>query len=136
MVELNEFLKEFPPFEENQKLDNEELLDILEFSIPATWQKAMVLQGFNPIESTIESFIKFCERLEFTEDLDQTAKGTKSQTDPKDGRTTGYACAKSSVGGKRKSREEGNMCPLHLTTDHDANDCKVLQAQANCMQGM
>ena len=28
------------------------------------------------------------------------------------------------------------MCPLHLTTDHDANDCKVLQVQTKRMQGM
>ena len=137
LVEINELLKQFPPFRDDQQLDTDELLEILEFAVPATWQKAMVLQGFDPLEHTVEEFVEFCERLEFSEDLDETVKGTKSQSDPKDGKSTGYSRAKSSAGGKKRKQEDGaTMCPLHLTTDHDANQCLVLRDQAKKMRGM
>jgi len=70
LVEINQLLNEFPPFGKNQALPEDELLDIAEFAIPAEWQRTMVLQGFDPMEHSINEFIEFCEHLEFAEGID------------------------------------------------------------------
>ena len=61
LSELNEYLKQFPPFEDNQEIDDEEIIDIIEFGIPGLWQKSMVLQGFDPMENTLADLVAFCE---------------------------------------------------------------------------
>ena len=59
--ELNEFLKEFPGFVEGQELQHDEVMDIAEYGVPATWQRAMVVHGFDPLDHTVPEFIEFCE---------------------------------------------------------------------------
>ena len=68
----------------------DKLMDIAEFSIPATWQKTMIMYGFDPANHTIHEFIEFCERIEFAEGNKQHAqlKEMKVQTD-QNGSTTG-----------------------------------------------
>ena len=64
VIEINEYLTFFPDPSStliSTKLPDDELLDLLEFSIPRAWQKQMVLQGFDPIEGTTEEFVRFCE---------------------------------------------------------------------------
>jgi len=68
-VEINQLLNDFLPFAADQALPEDKILDIAEFAVPATWQKAMVLQGFDPMGHLVNKFIEFCKRLEF-------AKGT------------------------------------------------------------
>ena len=65
--EMNEYLKQFPPFEDNQAIDDEEIIDIVEFGIPSSWQKSMVLQGFDPMENSLADLVAFCKRHKFTE---------------------------------------------------------------------
>jgi len=48
-------------------LPEDEILDIAEFVVPATWQKTMVLQHFAPTSHTVNKLIEFCKRLEFAE---------------------------------------------------------------------
>jgi hypothetical protein len=141
LVEINQYLKEFPPFAENQALPEDEILDIAEFAIPATWQKTMVLQGFDPTTHSINEFIEFCERLEFAEGFQPNSKTseTKSQADPS-GSSTGALMrpAKSSVRGNNKKKrknpdETGKFCILHQVSDHDSSECKVLNEQARRM---
>ena len=69
VLELNGYLTEFPTSNNNQanKLEDDEIMDILEFSLPSRWRSTMVLQGFNAAEKTTAEFIEFCERLEMTE---------------------------------------------------------------------
>ena len=71
------------PSNENNKLLMDKLMDIVEFSVPAMWQKAMIMHRFDPANHTIQEFIKFCERIEFSEGNEQNAqlKEMKSQTD-------------------------------------------------------
>jgi hypothetical protein len=78
VAELNAYLEDLPPFEDNQELDNIEIMDILENGVPNTWSKNIVLQGFDPMESTVTDFVAFCERHEFTEGtLDNSKEPTK-----------------------------------------------------------
>ena len=63
--EINKYLSDFPPSNEENKLPMEELMDIAEFSVPATWQKTMIMHGFDPANHTIHKFVEFCKRIEF-----------------------------------------------------------------------
>ena len=71
--EINGKLKEFPPFENNQSLPQEEILDIGEFATPSRWQREMIIQDFNPVENDVAALVNFCERMERTEESDGTA---------------------------------------------------------------
>ncbi len=85
--EMNQYLKQFPPFEDNQELDEDEIIDILEFGIPHLWQNNMVLQGFDPMESTLAELVDFCKRHEFTKgnktENSRNNKGTTSSDSDK-----------------------------------------------------
>ena len=64
---MNDQLVSYPGTGDNTdgtKLPKDEILDLLEFGIPNTWQKAMLLQDFDPQVHTVNDFVQFCERLE------------------------------------------------------------------------
>jgi hypothetical protein len=42
VAKLKSYLEEFPPFEDNQELDDTKIMDILENGLPNTWSKNMV----------------------------------------------------------------------------------------------
>ena len=67
LVEINEYLKLFPPFGESQSLPVDEILEIAEFASPAKWCKAMNMHGFEATAHTPSEFVEFCECLEFVE---------------------------------------------------------------------
>eukprot|EP00957_Ditylum_brightwellii_P079883 6075636-Ditylum_brightwellii.AAC.1 len=48
--ELNRYLKDFPDHNgtPTQPLDPDELMDILEFEVPASWRREFTVQGFDP----------------------------------------------------------------------------------------
>ena len=56
VLEINEILQQFPPqagvnASLSQKLPNDEILDLLGFGMPSSWQKTMVIQGFIPLSA-------------------------------------------------------------------------------------
>ena len=68
--ELNRYLEEFPATNQRvaaTKLEDDELMDILEFSVPNSWQRQMVLQDFDPLDSTPQQFVNFFQRMEMIE---------------------------------------------------------------------
>jgi len=143
LMEVNQLLNEFPPFAANQALPEDKILDIAEFAIPASWQKTMVLQGFDPTTHTPNKFIEFCERLEFAKGFNAQQHNNKkemsSQADPSgcSTETLTRSANKSSRRGKnhnKKRKERDLYCELHGTTDHDTGECKVLKAQAHKMR--
>ena len=132
VVEINEYLPMFPPYEEDSKLSNEEIMDIAEYATPAQWQKTMVMHGFDPITHTPTEFVEFCERLEYAEpEYTKQEKEVKTRTDSKNsnGRTSG---AKTFEKGKR-TRDE-LYCEYHGVYGHDTGNCKVMIAQAKKMR--
>jgi len=143
LMEVNQLLNEFPPFVANQALPEDEIFDIAEFAIPASWQKTMVLQGFDPTMHTPNKFIEFCERLKFAEGFNAQQHNNKkemsSQADLSGHsmETLTWSANKSSRRGKnrnKKRKERDLYCELHGTTDHDTGECKVLKAQARKMR--
>eukprot|EP00957_Ditylum_brightwellii_P189086 14393629-Ditylum_brightwellii.AAC.1 len=67
--ELNGHLKDFLAHNANptQSLDKDELLDILEFKVPASWSREFTVQGFNSVDQGLRKFVEFCTRLESCE---------------------------------------------------------------------
>eukprot|EP00957_Ditylum_brightwellii_P131755 10047601-Ditylum_brightwellii.AAC.1 len=50
-----------------QPLDKDELLDILELGVPASWRREFTVQGFDPVNQGLRKFVKFCTHLESCE---------------------------------------------------------------------
>jgi hypothetical protein len=145
LMEMNSYLKEFPPFDLDQELAMEELIDILEFGVPNSWQKNMVLQGFDPLIHTPSEFVAFCERHEFTEgNLDNSEnKKVNPKTSSRSSGNNGISRVKTSVGGNNnnnsptnsnKRKRDTKWCDLHQTNGHDTHECKVVQAQIQKMR--
>ena len=139
LVEINEMLAEFPPGAQEQKLPTDELMDIAEYAVPATWQRTMMMHNFDPTIHTPQDFIEFCERIEFAEGTDSNNQEAKPQPDSKN-RRDGLLRAKSSergqnTNGNRKRRGESKWCVLHEQDSHDTSECKVLLNQAKRMRG-
>jgi hypothetical protein len=65
--EVNNYLPFFPPQvlgEPIQKLDDDEVIDLMEFGVPRAWQKKMEEHNFDSTNTTIGEFLAFCERME------------------------------------------------------------------------
>lgn len=148
LVEMNAYLPEFPPFGPQQQLADDDLSEILEFAVPNSWNRTMVLQGFNASEKTTTEIVEFCERLEFTESLPGgRANNNNGNNNGKNFHTDSKSGSKHRQGdGKSSSREASNnnknkrksdtqkYCPLHDTHGHDISECKVLLNQASKMR--
>ena len=90
VVELKNYLARFPSnFSDDQKIEDEELVDILEFGTPNKWQYEMVCMGFDSATTTSQELVEFCERLEFTEELSNGHE--KPEAKPKPGPSGGNA---------------------------------------------
>ena len=122
--ELNQYLKQFPPFEDNQELDEDEIIDIVEHAIPHSWQENIVLQGYDPDDSTLTDLVDFCERHEFIEANRNDNTKTK-------GNTTGDLDKKPAARNTKSKtpNKNGKYCALHKTHGHSTDECKVVKAQ-------
>ncbi len=133
--ELNNYLEEFPPFKDGQKLPEDELMEHAEFAIPNAWQKQMVLQGFNPVEHSLQEFIEFCERLEVSEDIYDGAhtKGQKTKFQ-KESSSNSNPQKETGKPFNKKRKHTNYFCLYHgNNTSHNTDDCKILKAQAERM---
>jgi hypothetical protein len=136
LVEINEYLKLFPPYGENQKLPMDEVLEIAEFASPSKWRKAMNMHGFEATLHTPSEFVEFCERLEFSESgeaQDHHKAQRNSGTDRKGSKTDGISRAKSSERGTKRQKDD-KFCILHNTYGHTLDECKVMRDQAKRMR--
>eukprot|EP00957_Ditylum_brightwellii_P091116 6936673-Ditylum_brightwellii.AAC.1 len=50
-----------------QPLNKDELLDILEFGVLASWRREFTVQGFDPVDQGLCTFVEFCTCLESCE---------------------------------------------------------------------
>ena len=133
VVELNDRLAMFPNgrtndqgvplgFDPDQKLEDDELTDILEFGDPNAWQKKMIELGFDPLEEDepVLSLVEFCERLETVEgmeaNLHPNGKPKAKQSDDVNETDTP----------REKSRTSVPCCRLH-GAGHPESKCHVLK---------
>ena len=139
ILELNDYLVYFPTKDgeaDATKLPDEEILDILVFGIPNTWQKKMVELGFDSLSHTPNEFIEVCERISFgeTTETGQTVKA-KQNASEKGAKLLPNSSVKnfSKIKNNNNLKNKEKYCPLHKTYGHDSNDCKVIQAQVKRM---
>jgi len=132
VLELNGYLTEFPTPNNNQanKLEDDEIMDILEFSLPGRWRSTMVLQGFNAAEKTTAEFIEFCERLEMTEPESEMMDDRIPKKKPSSVSEKKQGTTKRKRGMKNSEEEEGD-CILHGDNcGHPSHGCHTLKRMA------
>lgn len=105
-INLNE-LENLPPFGPNQNLSDDELLDILLFGTPKSWQKEMEKQGFDPMENDLNDVVGFMEQIEAAEAFDNN----KDVHQKKNGKNKG----------NNHSNKNGNGATKHCVCHGDGN---------------
>ena len=117
-----QIIPKLPPFGTNQSIGKDELLDVLLFGTPKSWQKEMERQGFDPMDKPLKDVVDFMERIEATEDHDNSPQTKKVST--KNGKDKRKDKRKTSSSGGTKS------CLIHGEGSHDSSECYVLQKEA------
>ena len=117
-----------PAFDNTQCLTPDEIINILLFGAPKSWQREMDRQGFNPLAKTVTAAVEFMEHIEMSEDFDDDRK---------------VAAVAKKGNNNKKSNNKGNSgangskcCMLHGNNNtHDTLECKTLMAQAKKLKG-
>eukprot|EP00957_Ditylum_brightwellii_P191459 14576894-Ditylum_brightwellii.AAC.2 len=65
VLELNEYLKDFPAQNRSkiQPLNEDKIMDILEYGVPVSWRREFTIQGFDQVDQGLKYFVEFCTRL-------------------------------------------------------------------------
>ena len=110
-----------PPIQDSRQ----QILDLLESTIPNSWQLHMVLQGFDPMEGTIVELVDSCKRIELTKEL-PAIKKTSHEKNGKDHNKSGKK------GGKKHKSKGGSSspynCMLHGPNHiYSTEDCYALK---------
>jgi hypothetical protein len=114
-------LTKLPPFNANQQLGDNEVVDVLLYAFPKSWQGEMERQGFDPLLNTPHELMKFCERLECAEAIEgKFNKVEKKNSNKKNGNKKS----------KNDSSSDEKYCHFHGKGNHSSNDCKTLKAMA------
>ena len=114
----DEELPHLPPFGHGQFLGADEILDILLFGTPRSWQTEMDRQGFDPIEKGLLATVDFMENLESTEEKpfqEAKSKNKKKSSDKNSGES------------KNSSKKTAPyFCKVHGPNyTHDTTDCRA-----------
>ena len=64
-----DYLEKFPPFGAGQRLLEDKILKLVEFSLPKDWKKELIIQGFDSAIQGLTKIVKFCEHLETAEEI-------------------------------------------------------------------
>ena len=136
--EINEYFLHYPMLRDGTllptKLEDDELLDILEFGSPPSWQAEFLLQGYDPTEGTISDFVKFCRTLETVEEHNKSSTEVRSTS--KRGKKRGHSSNDDTGNDKASGTKHNKLkeCMLHGTGNHDTNNCRTIRAQAERMK--
>ena len=130
----NDEIPMLPPFGNSQNLNADEILDIILFGTPKSWQREMDRQGFDPIENDIDQVVSFMENVETAEEFD-TDKGTQKNTGKKvDNKKK---TSKPNGGGSGASNGNGNnhnkgtkYCIVHGQCSHTTSECRTIQNES------
>ena len=114
----NEELPNLPPFERDQKLSQDEIIDILLHGTPRSWQNEMDRQGFDPMDKHPNEVVDFMENIESVEERPFEKPKAKSSKDSK----------KSDKGSSPNKKKSKYYCSHHGPNNtHDSKDCLVLK---------
>jgi len=117
-----------PHFNNAQSLSDDEIVDILLFGTPKSWQREMDRQGLDPLASTPHDVVAFMQRIEMSEDFDSNKKVAKVNQ--------GKGKKKSNFAKGNSDADGSKYCMLHGNNNtHDTSECKTLMAQAKKLKG-
>jgi len=103
-----------PNFNNAQSLGDDEIVDILLFGTPKSWQREMDRQGIDPLASAPYDAVAFMERIEMSEDFDSDKK-TNKVVPGKGKKKSGYAKGNSDADGSKHCMLHGNNnTPQHF----------------------
>ena len=122
LVRLNQNdLPNLPPFKTGQELTQDELLDILLYGTPRSWQNEMDRQGFDPIEKGFYPTMEFMENLEGLEEksLAQESSSTSKSKDK--------SKSKGKDGENSAKKKATHYCSHHGPNfSHNTSECRAL----------
>jgi hypothetical protein len=151
-------LPEFPPnFNDAQKIPEDELKDIVEFGVPASWRTVWVQHDFQPMQRDMGEIVDFCERIEYVEQINDAVKGKNNNKGPRaeadqnggenNKGASVHANKSSSQGRGNNKKNKRNKhtsyadsdgrdgCALHSNaTDHTTAECHVIMNQVGKMR--
>jgi hypothetical protein len=159
VIEINEMLAEFPPgFNPTQLIQDDEMKDLLEFSVPWQWRIEMTKQAFRPIEHDLPDIVEFCERQETAEGVLSAMRKSNNNHLPNSPDGSGSSNWKQAHKAKKgkgswkrdkfnKNTKSGRCesfndtggkdgCRLHPdAVTHTTAECRVVQSQIDNMRG-
>ena len=116
-----------PPWQPNQNLSEDEILDIVLFGIPKSWEREMDRQGFDPLNAEFAQVIAKLEDIESAEGFDAEAtKVTPTKTNkkkPSNGNKNNQSPNESGQGNGKKH------CLYHGWGSHTSDECEKLKQQ-------
>ena len=138
LQEINGYLKYFPTKTGEPAAtalpEEDEVMDILTYGIPNTWQKKIIELNFDTQASTPNAFIELCERISYGESsIDGPTVKTKPNAGEKGVKWQPSSSRKNSTNSHPADPNGQKFCPLHKTNSHDIKECKVILAQVKKM---
>ena len=119
-----------PPFEANQSLANDKVLEIFQYAIPNSWNKEMRRQGFDPLKQSLKEFIDFCERQEESEGFEDKASPSKKKKDTTRHKSDNRGSTDKSNNGYQKAKH--SYCKNHGPNNtHNTKDCRTKDGQTS-----
>jgi hypothetical protein len=119
-----EEIPNLPPFNNTQYLRDDEMIDILLFGTPKSWQKEMDRQGFDPFDAGSPSaVVDFMEQVETAEDFDgQVVERSVGNSHHKKKSSNGN-------GKDDNTSKTGKYCQLHGKGNHSTDDCRTIKSE-------
>ena len=116
-----------PPFDPNQYLPDDEILDIILFGTPKSWEREMDKQGFDPFSHQLNDVVDKLEDIETAEGFDAEATKVTTKKDKKKPAKAKGNNNKSS----NNTTENGNKkhCLFHGWGGHSTDECERLKSQ-------
>ena len=122
ITKINNMLPRFPQATEASKFDKEEIVELLELSLPNSWRQALDLKGFIPTNNSKADLIRECEAFERNEASEKTEAKEKKQKAKQN--------KKADVKQNKKPKKELKHCSKHGDNpSHSSAECWELHPE-------
>ena len=117
VLKMNRSLELFPDATTESKFTNAEILEILEFSLPASWRAKFDLDSYVPTKHDRKKLMLECEAIERSEKLDVVVTKNNGKAKEKKKENKGQK-------DKQKGSKSLKFCSEHgLNSSHDSAKC-------------